>query len=358
MGKTYLRMPRLHRLEYLEAMLRSYIDGEFDEESATLAVRRKIQEFEQKKARALRQQRPRVIKGANTLAECLRMASDLDLVDSEKQPRPRAAQVLAPDSRRLTLLQDIWRVYPRFSKIVQTARDEGQLELPFYNWDEFRKGGGDLRGLDMDRKSFEIARDFATQLGLINWYPTEDKRQIVYPVACVATHLEIYWMVGNSSDLQTSEHKCRHTVALETGLLAVHEGRYQTPTEAESIPPDYLVLNILTDRVFIRDHDVGSEDFEQTVWRDYLQLVDMVPMAPVIYPSLRNQVCADLRISDQVFDRHLISLVRQPQRLNIHPSDGTLSYAANLAHIGKFLPPQTSEGNFIVYLKIERRSVS
>jgi hypothetical protein len=88
-----------------------------------------------------------------------------------------------------------------------------------------------------------------------------------------------------------------------------------------------------------------------------LRLADMVPMSPALYPSLRNQVCAELCISDQTFDHHLISLIKQPQRLDIYPSDGTLSYAANLAHIGKLLPPQTSEGNFIVYLKMERRNV-
>jgi len=116
-------------------------------------------------------------------------------------------------------------------------------------------------------------------------------------------------------------------------------------------------LQIDTRNVFIKDHRVTPADFEQTLWREYLKLADMIPMSPVLYPSLRNQVCAELGISDQAFDCHLIALIRQPQRLSIHPSDGTLNYAANLAHIGKFLPPQTSEGNFIVYLKIERRSV-
>jgi hypothetical protein len=99
---------------------------------------------------------------------------------------------------------------------------------------------------------------------------------------------------------------------------------------------------------------VSSADFEQGLWRDYLKLSDMIPMSPVLYPTLRNRVCAALAISDQVFDHQLFLLIKNPQRLDIHPSDGTLNYAAHLAHIGKFLPPQTSEGNFIVYLKIER----
>jgi hypothetical protein len=355
-GKTYLRMPRLHRLEYLEALLRSSSNGQIGEERAKLAVQREIQEFEQKKARALRRQRPRASEGTRTLAECLEMALHLDLIDVGKRLRPEATQVLEPRRKRHILLKAIWEVYPRFSQVVRTVRDAGHLELPFYNWDQYRKEGGDLHSLDMDRKSFEIARDFATQLGLINWYPTEHSRQIAYPVACVATQREIQWMAGSTPDQQTSNHQCRHAVALETGLLVVCEDRYQVAAATKTIPPDYSVVQTTVDRVFIKDHDVSVAEFEQILWREYLKLADMSPMSPALYPSLRNQVCADLLISDQTFDTHLISLVKQPSRLSIHPSDGTLSYAANLAHIGKFLPPQTSEGNFIVYLKIERRS--
>jgi hypothetical protein len=357
MGKTYLRIPRLHRLDYLEALLRSYDGDEFDETRARHAIQREIQELEQKKAKALRRQRPRVSLGAGTLKESLDLALNLDLIDHNKRLKPKAAQVLDPAQRRRFLLQGLWQVYPRFSQVVLTVRDAGQLDLPFYNWDEYRKQGGDLHGLDMDRHNFEVTRDFATQLGLINWYPTENSRQIVYPAACVATYSEIIWMVGSPVDHETPPHHCRHVVALETGILTTHENRYQLKRDSGPIPPEYLVLQTDTGNAFIKDHQVASADFEQTLWREYLRLADMVPMSPALYPSLRNQVCAELCISDQTFDHHLISLIKQPQRLDIYPSDGTLSYAANLAHIGKLLPPQTSEGNFIVYLKMERRNV-
>lgn len=358
MAKTYLSIPRLHRLEYLEALLRSYDGDEFHETRARQAIQHEIQEFEQKKAKALRRQRPRVSAGSRTLKACLDLAFNLDLIDRDRRLKPKAAQVLDSAQQRRFLLQGIWQIYPRFSQIVLAARDAGQLDLPFYNWDEYRKQGGDLHGLDMDRKNFEIIRDFATQLGLINWYPTENSRQIVYLVACVATHAEMLWMVGSPADRATSSHHCRHIVAMETSFLAVHENHYRVKEGSKPTPPEYLVFQTDIDLIFIKDHQVTPADFEQTLWREYLKLADMTSMSPVLYPSLRNRVCAELRISDQTFDRHLISLIRQPQRLNIHPSDGTLSYAANLAHIGKFLPPQTSEGNFIVYLKIERRSTS
>jgi len=351
-------VPRLHRLKYLEALLRSYDGDAFDETRARQAIQHEIQDFEQKKALALRRQRPRASEGKSTLAECLEMALHLGLISHERKLRPEAALLLDPAQRRRFLLQGIWQHYPRFSQIVLRVRDARRLDLPFYNWDECRRGGGDLHGLDMDRKNFEIYRDFATQLELINWYPTGNSHQIVYSAACVVTCSEVIWAAGNLPQQDSSFHDCRHIAALETGLLTICEDGYGTQEPSRPLPEGYLLLQTDTDQVYIRDHLVTLAEFEQALWQEYLGLADMIPMSPVLYPALRNQVCAELRISDQVFDRQLIALIRQPQRLTIHPSDGTLNYAANLAHIGKFLPPQTSEGNFIVYLKMERRSTT
>jgi hypothetical protein len=207
----------------------------------------------------------------------------------------------------------------------------------------------------MDRNNFEIMRDYLTQLGLINWYPTENNRQIVYPSACVATHSELILLGGSTVGQNTAAHQCLHTIAIETGTLVIHEGRYIVYTSPTFLPEGYLNFQTEMDQVYIKDHNVSSVDFEQSLWRDYLKLSNMIPMSPVLYPTLRNLVCESLAISDQMFDHQLFLLIKKPQRLIIHPSDGTLNYAAHLTHIGKFLPPQTSEGNFIVYLKIERR---
>lgn len=359
MGKTYLRMPRLHRLEYLDALLRSFgSDGEFDEGRAKLAVQREILEFEQRKARALRRQRPRTSEGTRTFTECLQMAMQLELIDVNMRPKSKMALVLDPAKRRRTLLESIWQVFPRFSQVILAVRDAGSLKLPFYNWDEYRKSGGKLFGLDMDRKSFEIVRDFGTQLGLLNWYPPEDGWQIVYSAACVATQFELLLAPTERDHFGTMGHHCQHIIALEIDRSLVDQDRCPNETASEIAFQNGLVLNTTPGCVFVKDHDVTSEHFERSVWREYLELADMISMAPVLYPTLRNQVCASLGISDSTFDRRLVYLIRQPQRLNVHPSDGTLSYAANLAHIGKFLPPQTSEGNFIVYLKMERRNFS
>ena len=59
MSRTYLRVPRVQRLEYLGAFLDSYGGSEFDEKRAQKAIQQKIHHFEIEKAKALGRQRPR-----------------------------------------------------------------------------------------------------------------------------------------------------------------------------------------------------------------------------------------------------------------------------------------------------------
>jgi hypothetical protein len=360
MSRTYKRVPRVQRLKYLEALLKSYKNNEFEQERAQKAIQQQIYHFELEKAKALGRKRPRTPKGTNTLQECLRLAMNLGLVDRFKRPTSNATRVLDPGQSRPFLIERMWQTYPRFRHVVLTARDAEELDLPFYTWDSVRQESGPPYNLDFDRLTFEAIRDLATQLELINWYPSEKRkdRQIIYPVAFVATFSEIISLMGNAVEQETFAQQCRHQTALEMNLLTVRDSRYEAQAHVSTDDKVYLVLQTDSDRVFIRDRDVSAEELEQALWKEYLGLSSMRPRFPVLYPNLRNQVCAALRISDQIFDRHLLSLIQRPQRLDIFPSGGVLNYAANLAHLAKFLPPKTSQGNFIIYLKIDRRSIS
>jgi hypothetical protein len=357
MSPNYLSVPRVNRLEYLDVLLHCYQDDFLDETKARQAVQQKIQEFEQIKARALRQHRLHLREGVSTYLECLELAQQMEIIDRFKRLKSAGHTMLDPKHRRSFLLERIWQTYPRFSQIVLATRDYGELDVPFHNWDKQRKQGNEFYGLNMDEKNFEILRDFAFQLGLINWYPTDHGRQVVYPIACVVKQSEFTAMIGCPAIQETYAQRCKHATALELGILKVEEDTYHVSKNDNLPNGDYLILHPDFETVFVKDHKVSMGDFEQALWTNYLHIADMVPMSPVLYPSLRNLVCGELRIGDEAFDHLLKNLIRQPQRLNVHPSDGTLNYAANLAHISKLLPPQTSEGNFIVYLKIERRNV-
>ena len=161
MAQTYLSVPRLHRLEYLDALLQSYQADNFDEALAKQAVQLKIQEFEQNKARALRQQRLRATEGTSTFMECIELAQQMRLIDRFKRLKHDAQSVLDPSIRRAFLLERIWQTYPRFSQIILTVRNAERLDLPFYNWDEQRKRGAELYDLihcKLRSQKFSIAR--------------------------------------------------------------------------------------------------------------------------------------------------------------------------------------------------------
>jgi hypothetical protein len=329
LSKTYLRVAYVRRPEYLIALLESFQDDSFDEKLAEQLIRQTIYSFAVEKAKALGRQRPRVQQGASTLQECIRLAMDLRLIDRNKRRTADAYRILNESERRPLLLERMWETYPRFSQVVLLARDYGQLDLPLYDW-EAASGQEviDKYGLGLARFQFDILREFTTYLGLLNWHPSARNRQIVYPVATVVLRSEI-----------SSEH------------LTEQEDKTSIPDSGE-----YLTLNVGTEQVFVKEHSVSTDDFEQSLWGTYLALTDMRARFPILYPELRNRVCASLRISDQAFDREVLSLIEKPNRLNIYPSGGILSYSANLAYLGKLLPVKNPQGDFITYLKIDRRA--
>jgi hypothetical protein len=359
MGREYLRVPLVQRLEYLYAFLGSLMKGKFDEQQAQKAIQKQIHYLEIEKAKALGRKRPQMRKGTSTLQECLKLARHLGLIDRFRRLTSDATRALDADHRRPFLVGRMWQTYPRFRQVILSVRDAGQLDLPFYaRGKEFSQEANSLYGFEFDRLTLETIRTLATQLELINWYPTETRRQIIYPVACVTTLKEIISLAGFPVKQESYAQQCIHRTALDLNLLTVREDGYKAQAHIELRVKGYCILQTQSDQVFIRDHNVSPYDFEQVLWREYLGLSSMRPRFPVVYPNLRNRVCTALHISDRVFDRHLLSLIQEPQRLNIYPSGGVLNYAANLAHLGKFLPPKTSQGNFIIYLKIDRKGAT
>ena len=353
----YKRIPHVRRLEYLVAFLESFEGDELNMERAEENVRAKIKEVEIEKARALGRQRPQARQGRSTVEECMVLATQLGLLDREKRLTADATKMLDPEGWRPFLLERAWRTYIRLRQLTLLVRDRETLDLPFYlyDWDPAARQEVIAQyGIDLAGFQFEIIRDFATQLGLINWYPTEEKHQVLYPVACVALRSEILALADRGVGTNPPG-RCVHQAAIETGLLRIENGKYIANRSEATVPKDYHVLLTDFEEVFVKDNRVALDEFEQAIWKDYLRLGEMRPRFPVLYPELRNRVCAELRLTDQAFDQHLAALIEGPSRLSIYPGSGTLSYAGNLGHLSKLLPAKTSRGEFMTYLKIDRR---
>lgn len=270
-SRTFLRVPRVRRLEYLVAFLKGYRKNEFDESLALKAIQQQIHYFEVEKAKALGRQRPRTRRGTSTLQECVKLASNLGLVDRSRHLTAEAAQVIDSHHRRSFLLERIWQTYPRFRQVMLTARNAERLNLPFYaRGDSFRQEAGPLYSFEFDLLTFEAIRDLATQLELVNWYPSEQRRQVVYPVVSIAILSEMISLTGLLVDHESFAQQCRHQTALDLDLLSVRDGHYERPANTDLDPQDYTVLQSGLDKVFIRDHHVSAEDFEQVLWQEYL----------------------------------------------------------------------------------------
>src|SRR5690606_1000176 len=123
-----------------------------------------------------------------------------------------------------------------------------------------------------------------------NWYPTEQKRQIVYPVAEIASRAELFCLSGLEVEHSTQLQKRLFLIGEQLGLLSTRDKWYKFQPSAYSDKSNYIFLETGTDQVFVKDHDVSVEEFEQALWEDYLKLSGMRAQFPVLYPSLRNHV--------------------------------------------------------------------
>lgn len=377
--KTYLRIPRVPRLEYLLEFLKSIREG-YNREDARRRVQRIREEFEAEKARALGKKKPRPVRGASIVRECEKMGLQLRFAarsaggwslttdgDELLKHCPEDLKDFPREEIKTTLISRLWQVYPRFGRTILAIlhQQDGKMDLPM------RSAAGSFRDtirqeyqLDADVLTFNMIREIGTQLELLNWYVIEDdgrRRQRVYAIACVATLTSFEELDGQPARTESPLDACLQEIGLEIGALTIDEGVYRPHTLLNITPVSaaktrgYLVIEAQGDYVFIKRHrkvDVGK--LEEVLWKTYLEKVSYRPLFPILYPELRNEVCHRLRLPDRTFDRVVLGLIESPRRLRIYPSGGILDYASNLAHLHKYLPPKTSHGHFMTYLKIHR----
>ena len=164
--------------------------------------------------------------------------------------------------------------------------------------------------------------DLATQLGLVNWYvenKTPDSRTWVVYLTC-----SIAIVQPNSLE------------------------------EASSV--EELSVNLGQERWNIRFGNPTHEEFREVLWRNYLELTKYIARKPVFYSNLRSRVCYSLRISDAVFDNYAQKIMSGDSKFRLVGAGGTLPFNRDSASLLKSIPPKTDRGEYVVYLKMDRRS--
>jgi hypothetical protein len=236
------------------------------------------------------------------------------------------------------LVRLLWQTFPNLRQMIKLTCAQGnafQLPVDRYggNFDREAKH----QGIDLDQMSFEIVRDLATEFMILNWRPVlVDNRQYqrVYSVGTAS----------NSATLTTHD-ACQRLPANSNQLVV------QQPVRALHCLPDppHGLWSFIS-------NTVALETLEQSVWRHYMSLTERVPRFPVLYTDLRDAVCESLAIPDPYFDAMLQGLIQRPSRIDIYPAEGVLDYSAKLAITYKQVPPRTATGQFMTFLKIDRRS--
>ncbi len=219
-----------------------------------------------------------------------------------------------------------------------------------------------------DAISFKIIREIGSELGLLNWYILEESKgkgkihlQRVYAIVCIATLKTLELLNDQTLDIETFSDYCLGKLVREVGGRIAKQGEFQN-IQGWSDKFDWLdetrksiAFAALNGLYFVTPfQNPGIDQFEEYLWKTYLDLVKNRPLFPVVYPVLRNEVCYRLRITDETFDQFLKELIKAPKRIRVYPSAGILDYSGDLAHLHKHLPPPNEAGQFMTFLKITR----
>jgi hypothetical protein len=335
------RIPRVRNLDYLRAVLKSAQKEGCSKREATLSVIEVVRSLDAAKASALGRTMAPIPKGQHLTEQCLEMGRQLGLlavVGDRVTLMPLGLDVMR--SMGTPLEQQIffgrlWSTYPQFrSVLLITCNDARTMVLPLQRSLELFASAAVLQGLFVDQMSFELVRDLGTNLRILNWRTKFGDRGGEQTVYAVQTCVSCEGQGGPSREAEAVSIKFRAEWLRSSYRPPSLDGTlYEYVENKMDIPP-----------------------FEQQLWSSYLDLAKDIPLFPVLYSQLRDNVCEAGRISDATFDRLLASLMRNPRRLDIYPSSGVMPYSARAAVSYKQIPARMDSGDFMTFLKLTRRA--
>lgn len=337
------RLPRVRRLSYLRALLAAVERDGCTLREAREAVLQVVRVLDAAKAAALGRKVPRDAKGEQLVEQCVQMMTRLGLLERRgglllMTPAGMELAASSADKDRVALFRLLWRTFPHFRNVVIAVcgRSEGFV-LPVHRYGGRFHREAQEQGLAIDQMSFEVVRDLASELLVLNWRPIfHDDGQYQHVYAAGAAHLT--------------------SLIPDGGLDGVSVSRGSLSTGTDYAAPIYAVGAYPAGVWTFIGNSVEIETFEQALWRHYLQLTDRVPRFPVLYPDLRDVVCEAWRIPDPHFDASVQELLRRPRRLEVYPAEGVLDYSSKTAITYKQVPPRTHAGQFMTFLKIDRKA--
>lgn len=311
-----VKPPVVRRIEYIIDYLKGVKEGLDREELEALLAETK-KRLETEKALAVGRGTPfrKDIKRTSVLTyDCKRFTEKINFVDTESGKLTGLGEKFLCSSgpeKKSILCVEFSKAYPHLGVIAKALLDNDTLTLPLRNKPPFRNEMLKY-GVDTHQVAFDTVRDLATSIGLVNWYAegkSEKRRQHVY----LSSH--------RADDGETPE------------LKVLHEN----------------------DCISMRRNVVPREVYRESLWDNYIDLTNGIVGAPVFSSTLRDPVCADLRISDRHFNQQLVDMIDGDDEYLVIWSRGLLPRLGDSARMLKSLPPKNSDGSYIIFLKITRQ---
>jgi hypothetical protein len=271
----------------------------------------------------------------------------------------------SPSSKifRTTLLKRLLMTYSSFWDVLFKIRatPEGKIYASRDRGYKRFKKSVERYGIDVTQWTFEVARDLASQLGILNWRVLDEEEveldpllgksgYVIYLVATIAKMSELK-NVGTTSPSAGFAEACIKSCYEDLKWKSCQD---QEAVLERADAKGYWAIDLIGDYLFIKFFEVDDKIFETVLWREYLKLTDRVPREPVYYSRLRDKVCEVLCISDESFDNMVQKMLREPDRFEAKVSPGGGTLPLELTASRKHIPPKLASGDYIVYLQMEK----
>jgi hypothetical protein len=323
------RVPLVKRVEYIIDLLETVKAG-YSREAADARLAERKRSFEVEKARALGRGNPfraRLSKATRLAEFCEMMCRQTGLVDSSTgtyRLTEKGELLLSMSSEGTEtdalLLDSLLRTYTSFQQVIGAINDAegGEAILPSTKLRNMYSEYASRSNITVDMWTFDIVRDLASQLGVLNWFP----------------------------DSTSGQRMQRVYMASKIGYQESRTGNAGFPLHTVIAGKEAVIDRNIPDFTLFKDR----------VWNEYLITTNYVPRRPVFYSNLRTKVCYGLRIADKIFDRLAGKLMERDDKYLLLAAGGSLPYSRDSAGLLKSLPPKTSRGQYMVYLKMDKRS--
>jgi hypothetical protein len=370
-AQEFHRVPRVRHLEYLLAFLDCVNNGKYDSRSLLNSMIEERTKFEQEKLRALgkgrtfdKQDLLKRGKGRDLAHSVQQLANQLELAKQttngklvlSEQGSVLLKSGLGNEDTRYRLVVSMLERYPAFRQVLLAIRNnDGKVSLPTARGKELFENEARKYGIICDQWDYEIVRDIATQLELVNWMKdlkSVERKHTVYLICEVVTWSDITHARAVTKGKSFKDMCIQHFKA----NLRSHLSSPKEEILAAATSRGYIVTRRVRNPLLLKPLATNEDGFDEALWSEYLKLTKQSPMRPIFFSALRERVCERLLMSNMAFDIQVIRMINMPStyRTKVYPGGGALPHLPGIDMLRKDLPPKTGTDEYITYLKLDR----